>query len=112
MSAGRAAISPLQKLPSPNLHQPAVERSPFLGGELSAGSLGCGNDLGEALITAQRIPVRISAASASVGALESGFTVDPWPTMRSAEFLDSTKENVQCSTLNVQRPILRAALLV
>src|SRR5438046_5287275 len=27
---------------------------------------------------------RISAACASVGALESGFTVDPWPTMSSA----------------------------
>jgi hypothetical protein len=28
-------------------------------GRLSAGSLGCGNDLVEALITAQRIPARI-----------------------------------------------------
>jgi hypothetical protein len=43
----------------------AAERSPFLGdepafarlrrGRLSAGSLGCGNDLVEALVTAQRI---------------------------------------------------------
>jgi hypothetical protein len=49
----------------------AAERSPFLGdepafarlrrGRLSAGSLGCGNDLVEALITAQRIPARIEA---------------------------------------------------
>ena len=39
----------------------AVERSPFLGEELSAGSLGCGNDLVEALITAQRIPGWIEA---------------------------------------------------
>jgi hypothetical protein len=39
----------------------AAERSPFLGDELSAGSLGCGNDLVEALITAQIIPARIDA---------------------------------------------------
>ena len=32
---------------------------PFLGDGLSAGSLGCGNDLVEALITAQRIPAWI-----------------------------------------------------
>jgi hypothetical protein len=31
----------------------------FLGDELSAGSLGCGNDFVEALVTAQRIPARI-----------------------------------------------------
>ena len=36
----------------------------FLGDELSAGSLGCGNDLVEALITAQRIPHGIEAESA------------------------------------------------
>jgi hypothetical protein len=36
-------------------------RSPFLGDELSAGSLGRGNDLVEALISAQRIPARIEA---------------------------------------------------
>jgi len=36
-------------------------RSSFLRDELSAGSLGCGNDLVEALITAQRIPARIKA---------------------------------------------------
>jgi len=30
-------------------------------GRLSAGSFGCGNDLVEALITAQRIPARIEA---------------------------------------------------
>src|SRR6266542_6010668 len=39
----------------------AAERSPFLGDELSAGSSGCGNDLVEALITAQRIPAGIEA---------------------------------------------------
>jgi hypothetical protein len=33
----------------------------LLGDELSAGSLGCGDDLVEALITAQRIPARIEA---------------------------------------------------
>ncbi len=31
---------------------------------------------------------RISAECAKVGALESGFTVDPWATMRSAELVD------------------------
>jgi len=36
----------------------AAERSPFLG-ELSAGSLGCGDDLVETWITAQIIPARI-----------------------------------------------------
>jgi hypothetical protein len=36
----------------------AAERSPFLR-NLSAGSLGCGNNFVEALITAQRIPTRI-----------------------------------------------------
>jgi hypothetical protein len=46
-----------------------AERSPFLGeepafarlrrGRLSAGSLGCGDDLVETLITAQRIPAWI-----------------------------------------------------
>jgi hypothetical protein len=35
-----------------------AERSSFLGDELSTGSLDCGNDLVEALITAQRIPAR------------------------------------------------------
>jgi len=35
----------------------------FLGDELSASSLGCGNDLFEALITAQRIPAWIEAES-------------------------------------------------
>jgi hypothetical protein len=45
---------------------PAVaERSPFLGEELSAGSFGCGNDLVEALITAQIIPARIEAEIAA-----------------------------------------------
>jgi len=39
----------------------AAERSASLGDELSAGSLCCGNDLVEALITAQRIPARIEA---------------------------------------------------
>src|SRR6266542_2762175 len=39
----------------------AAERSSFLADELSAGSLGCGNDLVEALITAQRIPAWIEA---------------------------------------------------
>jgi hypothetical protein len=39
----------------------AAEQSPFLCDELSAGSPGCGNDLVEALITAQRIPARIEA---------------------------------------------------
>jgi hypothetical protein len=39
----------------------ATRGSPFLGDELSAGSLGCGDDLLEALITAQRIPARIEA---------------------------------------------------
>jgi hypothetical protein len=37
------------------------DESPFLGSELSAGSLGCGNDLVEALITAQIISARIEA---------------------------------------------------
>jgi hypothetical protein len=37
-----------------------AERSP-LGDELSAGSFGCGKDLVEALITAQRIPAGIKA---------------------------------------------------
>src|SRR6266568_3679797 len=32
---------------------------------------------------------RISAACASVGALESGFTVEPWATIRSAESLQN-----------------------
>jgi hypothetical protein len=39
----------------------AAERSPFLSDELSAGSLGCGNDLVEAFITAQIIPAWIEA---------------------------------------------------
>jgi hypothetical protein len=49
----------------------AAERSVFLGdepafarlrrGRLSAGSLGCGNDFVEALVTAQRIPARVEA---------------------------------------------------
>src|ERR1700756_1302204 len=60
----------------------------------------------------------ISAACASVGALESGFTVDPWPTIKSA-LSDFTEENVQqpalsasrmASTLNVQRSNQRAPL--
>ena len=42
-----------------NARAAAAERSPFLGDELSAGSLGCGNDFVEAFITAQRIPARI-----------------------------------------------------
>jgi hypothetical protein len=36
-----------------------AERSPFLRAKLSAGSLGCGNDLVKALITAQKIPAWI-----------------------------------------------------
>jgi len=39
----------------------AAERSAFLGDELSAGGFGGGNDLVEALITAQRVPARIEA---------------------------------------------------
>ena len=38
-----------------------AERSPFLGEGLFAGSPGCGDDLVEALITAQRIPAWIEA---------------------------------------------------
>jgi hypothetical protein len=38
-----------------------AERSPFLGEELSAGSFGCGNDLVETRVTAQRIPAWIEA---------------------------------------------------
>jgi hypothetical protein len=58
MSAWERPISPLQT-PTPNCA--AAKRSPFLGDELSAGGLGCGNDLVEALIAAQRIPARIEA---------------------------------------------------
>jgi hypothetical protein len=36
-------------------------RSPFLSDELSAGGLGCGNDLVEAFIPAQIMPARIEA---------------------------------------------------
>src|SRR6266513_6219499 len=49
---------------------------------------------------------RISAACASVGTLESGFTVEPCPTIKRAllafEFIRTT-ENVQRPTFNVQR---------
>jgi len=38
-----------------------AKRSPFLGDELSAGTFGCGDDLVEALVTAQIIPARIEA---------------------------------------------------
>src|SRR5436309_11361510 len=51
---------------------------------------------------------RISAACASVGALESGFTVEPWPTIKSA-LLDCMEENVERPTPNVQRRIQRSA---
>jgi hypothetical protein len=37
---------------------------------LSAGSLGCGNDLVEALITAQIIPARVEAEIAYMGLLQ------------------------------------------
>jgi hypothetical protein len=39
----------------------AAERSPFLGDELFAGSFGSGNDLVEALISAQIIAARVGA---------------------------------------------------
>ena len=69
-------------------------------GELFAGSFGCGNDFVEALITAQRIPARIALEIAvgwagwdfcdnfellerAVGALESGFTVEPCATINN-----------------------------
>src|SRR6266571_632650 len=47
---------------------------------------------------------RISAACASVGALESGFTVEPCPTMRSAlsDFANIEIRNVERATPNVQ----------
>src|SRR5207253_4752932 len=44
---------------------------------------------------------RISAACARVGALESGFTVDPCATMRSAEL--ELLVTIQRSTSNAQR---------
>src|SRR5438552_16015739 len=55
--------------------------------------------------TSAKIPRRrISAACISVGALESGFTVEPWPTIRSALVEPETmgltgRGNVERSTL-------------
>src|SRR3989441_2290581 len=60
---------------------------------------------------------RISAACASVGALESGFTVEPCPTMRSAVSGFATMASIQRPTacperkpngLNAQRPTLNS----
>src|SRR6266511_2674245 len=48
---------------------------------------------------------RISAACASVGALESGFTVEPWATMRSAILSFRAIQQRQRPTLNAQRPM-------
>jgi hypothetical protein len=43
-------------------HEPPPQQDDLLfWDELSAGSFSCGNDLGEALVTAQRIPARIEA---------------------------------------------------
>jgi hypothetical protein len=47
----------------------AAERSPFLCDESSAGSFGCGNDLVEALVTAQSIPARIETEIAVCAAV-------------------------------------------
>src|SRR4029453_5998564 len=46
---------------------------------------------------------RISAACASVGALESGFTVEPWATIKSALSSGFTEENVQQPALSASR---------
>src|SRR5687767_476951 len=51
---------------------------------------------------------RMAAAWARVGALEAGFTVEPWPTMRSAELFLAcmgSAENVERPTPNVQSRI-------
>src|SRR5437660_11333369 len=49
---------------------------------------------------------RISAACASVGALESGFTVEPWATIKRAVFfltpIRKETSNVERSTSNAQ----------
>jgi hypothetical protein len=46
-----------------------------------------------------------------VGVLEEGFTVEPWPTIKSAAFIPIpiSEENVQRPTFNVQRRIRKSA---
>jgi hypothetical protein len=59
---GREATARLSNQHASRVCSPdKAERSPFPGDELSAGSLGSGNDFVEALVTAQRIPAGIEA---------------------------------------------------
>src|SRR5207247_7713996 len=64
--------------------------------------------------SAKSLRRRISAACASVGALESGFTVEPWATIKSALSSGFTEENVQQPALSASRtgPPLKQRQLV
>src|SRR5438093_12229990 len=49
---------------------------------------------------------RISAACASVGALESGFTVEPWPTIKRAAYCFLSMPDRTRRTPSAERPAL------
>src|SRR5438874_5490499 len=76
------------------------------GSNKKSASRKLGSSFQNAQLTSRKILRRlISAACANVGALESGFTVEPCATIRRAVLSVIQQNNVQRPTLNVQRSI-------